>query len=356
MTSFNDPKALEFLSSRQALGDLAGFVAFATAKYGLNPSNKWISFGGSYPGMLAGWFRLKYPHLVHGSVASSAPVKAQLDMVGYNDVAAAAYSVSDNGVGGSPACTLAIAAGHAEIGDMFNSTSGRMKLSQLFGRLPAWYASYQNQADFAGNGVAYFPSQGNDPSCQQPGCNIASICKIMAGSSDNVANLAKLTKMQQSWIKAGPKAEYAPAVGEPDYWGYQTCTEFGFYQTCEVGSKCFYTQGYVTLDSMMSFCTSEFKVPASKVAQNINFTNAVYGADHPAGTCVLYPNGEVDPWHALSILESPSPGIGVLMVPGASHHAWTHPSLPTDQTSVVAARGTIRKAVDQFLQATCNQY
>ncbi len=25
-----------------------------------------------------------------------------------------------------------------------------------------------------------------------------------------------------------------------NYWGYQTCTEFAFYQTCEVGSKCFF--------------------------------------------------------------------------------------------------------------------
>ena len=38
------------------------------------------------------------------------------------------------------------------------------------------------------------------------------------------------------------------------------------------------------------------------------------GADKPAGECILYPNGEVDPWHALSVLTSPSPGVGVLMV------------------------------------------
>lgn len=26
-------------------------------EYALTEANKWVSFGGSYPGMLAGWFR-----------------------------------------------------------------------------------------------------------------------------------------------------------------------------------------------------------------------------------------------------------------------------------------------------------
>ena len=64
---------------------------------------------------------------------------------------------------------------------------------------------------------------------------------------------------------------------------------------------------------------------------------------------MLYPNGEVDPWHGLSVLTSPSPGIPVLWVPGSSHHAWTHPKLATDQASVVAARESIRAQVTAFL-------
>ena len=47
--------------------------------------------------MLAGWFRLKFPNLVHASIASSAPVQAKVDMNEYNDVTAAACTHTTSG-------------------------------------------------------------------------------------------------------------------------------------------------------------------------------------------------------------------------------------------------------------------
>ena len=41
------------------LADLATFVRFARTKYGIPDSTPWICFGGSYPGALSAWFRLK---------------------------------------------------------------------------------------------------------------------------------------------------------------------------------------------------------------------------------------------------------------------------------------------------------
>ncbi|XP_026548366.1 thymus-specific serine protease-like [Notechis scutatus] len=50
---------LQFLSSQQALSDLVAFRHFITEKYNLRANHTWICFGGSYPGSLAAWFRLK---------------------------------------------------------------------------------------------------------------------------------------------------------------------------------------------------------------------------------------------------------------------------------------------------------
>lgn len=63
---------LGYLTTQQVLADYAELLSF------LNPQGKRpvIAIGGSYGGKLAAWMRLKYPHLIIGSLASSAPLRS----------------------------------------------------------------------------------------------------------------------------------------------------------------------------------------------------------------------------------------------------------------------------------------
>ncbi|KAK7262929.1 hypothetical protein RJT34_30510 [Clitoria ternatea] len=76
-----ETKNLKYLSSKQALFDLAVFRQYYQESLNarLNRTkieNPWFFFGGSYSGALSAWFRLKFPHLTCGSLASSAVVLA----------------------------------------------------------------------------------------------------------------------------------------------------------------------------------------------------------------------------------------------------------------------------------------
>mmetsp|Transcript_25134 Transcript_25134/g.67152 ORF Transcript_25134/g.67152 Transcript_25134/m.67152 type:complete len:493 (+) Transcript_25134:57-1535(+) len=352
--SFDSPTALRYLSSRQAVEDVASFVRRMRLAYSLGTSNRWVTWGGSYPGMLAGWSRLKHPELIHAAVASSAPVHAKFDMHEYLDAVRRAYTVSDNGVGGSTRCAQAIREGHKEIEDMLTVQGGSHAAEVVLGLPNGTLQSRDAQMAYLGNGVAMFPAQSNDPACGEPGCNIASVCSVMTNASlgSPLKRLLELRRLQGS-----PGTEPLAAAGdEPDYWFWQTCTEFGFYQSCDVGSDCMFVRGLVTAESMAEGCRKAWNITVADVKQNIRATNAHYGAlAASAPECVLWPNGEVDPWSPLGVLQSPSPGQPTLWVEGASHHAWTHPSAPSDQPSVVEARAWIRQAVSHFLRLGCSQ-
>jgi len=65
---------LSYLSSEQALADLATFHQYFNDKYQISEQTKWISFGGSYPGysfsflkLILSFFLFKV-HYQHGFV------------------------------------------------------------------------------------------------------------------------------------------------------------------------------------------------------------------------------------------------------------------------------------------------
>eukprot|EP00850_Spirogloea_muscicola_P022003 SM000272S10270 [mRNA] locus=s272:55512:56801:+ [translate_table: standard] len=94
---------LRYLSSKQAIFDLATFRHFYQARYSClymetaagsinrrynrtrySGDSSWFVIGVSYPGALSAWFRLKFPHLTLGSLASSAVVHAIVNYTAFD--------------------------------------------------------------------------------------------------------------------------------------------------------------------------------------------------------------------------------------------------------------------------------
>ncbi|GLJ47086.1 hypothetical protein SUGI_0994170 [Cryptomeria japonica] len=71
--AYANASIMGYFTSTQALADYATIIVHL--KKTLNAENcPVVVFGASYGGMLATWFRLKYPHLTIGNLASSAPL------------------------------------------------------------------------------------------------------------------------------------------------------------------------------------------------------------------------------------------------------------------------------------------
>ena len=63
---FKDLSKTGYLTSEQALADVAQIITHIKETVTGAQDSPVIVFGGSYPGMLAAWARIKYPHLIDG--------------------------------------------------------------------------------------------------------------------------------------------------------------------------------------------------------------------------------------------------------------------------------------------------
>ncbi|XP_059574149.1 thymus-specific serine protease [Alligator mississippiensis] len=352
-------RPLRFLSSQQALADVAAFHQFVTHKFNVSRGSPWVAFGGSYPGALAAWLRVKFPHLIFAAVASSAPVRAQLDFAAYNQVVAA--SLSDPLVGGSTDCRAAVAAAFAVLDERLRG--GRLaELAQDFG-VCGGVLGPDDGAELAASAADVFMAAAQYNSEALPGAHVAPVCALMtdAARGDPYRRLVALNRDvlrhtgQNCTMasRAGAVAELRGVglqlVGPGErQWLFQTCTEFGYYQTCE-DAACPFSRA-VTLRRELKLCAEVFGVPPARVGPAVAFTNACYGAARPRAARILFINGDIDPWHALSVTRTETPARPAVLIRGGSHCADMAPARPADPPALVRARQLVAGHLQRWLQ------
>ncbi|XP_072669880.1 thymus-specific serine protease [Canis lupus baileyi] len=360
-----DVAQLRFLSSRHALADVASARLALARLFNVSSSSPWICFGGSYAGSLAAWARLKFPHLIFASVASSAPVRATLDFSEYNEVVS--RSLTRTALGGSPECRAAASAAFAEVERRLHA--GGATRSALRAELGACSPldRAEDQAELLGalqalvGGAVQYDAQAGVP------LSVRGLCGLLLEGRSNRSRSAPYHGLRRavqvvmhslgqrclSFSRAETVAQLkvtdsqVSGVGDRQ-WLYQTCTEFGFYITCE-GPRCPFSQ-VPALPSQLELCEQVFGLSASSVVQAVAQTNSYYGGQTPGATQVLFINGDTDPWHVLSITQASGPLESALLIPSASHCMDMAPDRPSDSPSLRLGRQSIFQQLQTWLR------
>lgn len=315
---------MQYLTIHNALEDAATFERWAVDH--LPVGKKWIAVGGSYPGMLAAFYREKHPELVVGAWASSAPVDVSLSFWGYDTIVTKA-------LGKECASRFRIALGAAE--DAWNDPAQRDVVSQaLFGFTPGSLADFLAWVSSIAEGAAQYGDQ-------------ATLCAAIAQNPAQpllgvIAYNSPSATPRPANPHLAPGAVMPPLLAphlasfQGSEWFYQVCTEVGFYQTHSLD------QGNTILSWLIDeqFWADQCQTYVG-TQPAIAETRAAYvdALDQGEVSNLFFVNGTLDPWSALSFTsqDMAPDGITVALIQGGSHCTDLDNLMPWSSADIFAA-------------------
>lgn len=173
---------------------------------------------------------------------------------------------------------------------------------------------------------------------------LAAVNELLLRKSEQTCLDYKYDKMVSLMQNTSWDAEQADGAIQ---WTYQTCNEFGFYQTSDDKAKIFGDR--FPLVFFVKQCTDIYghNFDADYLFSSINKTNKFYLGLKPNTTNVIYVHGSIDPWHALGLIKSDDPLKPTIYIEGTAHCANMYEPKDTDFPQLKEARNKIR----EFLHA-----
>lgn len=288
---FNDLSVenLRFLSSKQAVYDLAFFTKnFQNQLNGRgnpqNLQNPWIVIGGSYPGALAAWYRVKFPHLSIGSLSSSGVVHAILNFTAFDEQVSRSAGKD---------CSDALRKATKQIEEDFESSKKAFKASALSSHDFLYLA-----ADSAAEAIQYGHRH--------------VLCNRMLDASDGLSFMERFANFTVGFFyeemgndlldydsseMANPSVDPLRAGRQ---WWWMKCTELAYFQVAPSVDNIRSSQVDLTWHHEM--CKSLFGSNLSWPPK-VGETNLYFGGEDIEVSNVVFTNGIEDPWQWAGIRE-----------------------------------------------------
>lgn len=358
-------KNLNWLTSQQALADIASFITSINQQH--NIKGRWIALGGSYPGSLAAWARLKYPHLIHGSVSTSGPLKAKADFYEYLEVVTDALDKA------RPDCSATLHDALKKVQVMTHKRSNWGSITNMFNLCTPFNGNalvdITNLFEtLVGNfeGIVQYNKDNRDfEGAKWTNITIDTLCSMM---DDNQlgSSLDRLKAVNDLSLKMSEEKcldhTYKSMVSELQevswdstgaaggrQWTYQTCTEFGWYQSSD--SPKLNLGKLIPVRFFEYMCTDIFgpKFDIDLINKGVEDTNTYYGGLDIEVTNTVFVHGTTDPWHRMGITKTNKSGMEAILIPGTAHCANMYPPSPRDPPALVAARKRIGELISEWV-------
>ncbi|XP_028179351.1 putative serine protease K12H4.7 [Ostrinia furnacalis] len=334
---------LAYLSARQALADSARLLKLIKSMPKFR-SSKVVVVGGSYSGNLAAWMKLLYPELVDAAIASSAPVLAKKYFYEYLE------TVSDDFEQYGPAgCWDKIAAMFSRYEKLFQSDDGieTLKVEENICDSCDMSKSENRELFFMEKASQFmYRAQYGNPGVIKDYCE-----------SNFTSNFRKVKNQNLIWNERSECYYYdfdemIVSIRSIDWltaWIYQTCTEFGYFQTGSSDDQPFTKN--ISVEFYYRMCTKLFgpDFNEERVDRGVRDSNKLYGGLKPNVSHVVFVNGDMDPWSRLSVLEDLSYESPAKIISQSSHCRDLFSDRESDHEELKDARAYIRYLIKDWI-------